>query len=605
MATRPRSRTGSKLTTMLVIGLIGCSSPEVKPGSRTTFENPARVSPQPTSTPRDLRTQLDGRDFPDGAIALTFDDGPDAHTLELAEYLEQQKISATFFVVNAWVDDLSADPGRGDGVFASGAAFVPVLGDIVELGQRIANHTLNHVLLVDKSASVVREQLFENQRAIDPYVTDELRLFRAPAGAWDSNAASAVATDLDLADLVGPIRWDVDRKDWEGSLYCHSSHPMTECEAQAPGGARRVKPSVIAARYLASIDDTHRGIVLMHGRVGHVGSRYALDVAHVLIPQLLARDYVFVAPVLHFSRSRLRFPAVPEDTRLFDPEDMTAIALGDVDGDGRADLCASAGALTVCALSEMHTTSDGLTVTTFGSARSPTLDAERGLHLADINGDHRADLCTQTARGLECANAAENGSFGAARIRTPEFADVSRLQFADLDGDAKADVCAFSDRAIWCARSDGQTFERARVWLSDSDPNFGSSFAIADFNGDGLADVCGRSSTGLSCAHSNGTAFGPLRSWSTDRDFAASGIHLLATDLNGDGRADVCDQRNDGVFCALSNGHGFLHSTPWSGVDPGLARDNLVQPQVADINGDGRGDLCFSTPDGIACEVAP
>jgi peptidoglycan/xylan/chitin deacetylase (PgdA/CDA1 family) len=591
---------------MIVVGIVGCSSPGAKlDAAPITTAKAATVPPDPRSEVRDLRVQLDGRDFPDGAIALTFDDGPDAHTLELAEYLQQEKISATFFVVNAWVDDLSADPGRGDGVFTSGAAFLPVLGDIAALGHRIANHTENHVLLSDKPASVVREQLLENQRAIDPFITDELRLFRVPGGAWDSSAASAVATDADLSDLVGPIRWDIDRKDWEGSLYCHSSRPSTECEAEAPGGARRVKPAVIAARYLASIDDAHHGIVLMHGRVGHVGSRYALDVAHALIPQLVARDYVFTAPVLHFSPSRLRFPAAPEDTQLFDPEDTTGIALGDVDGDGRADVCASAGARVVCALSEARASTDDLAVTTFGKARLVALDARRGLHLADINGDHRADLCTQTARGLECAISGENGAFGAAQPRTAEFADVTKIRFADLDGDLKADVCAFADRAIWCARSNGKSFERARVWLSDVDANFGSSFAIADFNGDGLADVCGRSSTGLMCAPSNGVAFSRARVWSVAGDFEASGADLLAADLNRDGRADMCDRRSSGVFCAFSNGHAFLHSTAWTGVEPGLARDSLVQPQIADINDDGRADLCFSTPDGIACEVAP
>ncbi|MEO8877566.1 MAG: polysaccharide deacetylase family protein, partial [Polyangiaceae bacterium] len=74
---------------------------------------------------RDLRSQLDGRGFPDRVIALTFDDGPDAHTLELAEYLSREKISATFFVVDAWIDDLSADPGKGSDVFASGVDSFP------------------------------------------------------------------------------------------------------------------------------------------------------------------------------------------------------------------------------------------------------------------------------------------------------------------------------------------------------------------------------------------------------------------------------------------------------------------------------------------------
>ncbi len=247
------------------------------------------------------RPQLDGRAFPNKVLAMTWDDGPDAGTLALAEYLHDQGVSATFFVVAEWIDGLSEEPGRGRGVFETGHEHIPILGDLVGLGHRIGNHTLNHVLLDAAPASRVVEQLRENQARIDPFVTGGIRLFRAPGGAWSAAASAAVDADPAISSLVGPVRWDVDGKDWEGSLYCRSSRPSVECERAAPGGELRVEPKVIAQRYLSRIEAAGHGIVLVHDRVGHVGSGYALAVAEALIPALVARGYVFAAPVLRFS----------------------------------------------------------------------------------------------------------------------------------------------------------------------------------------------------------------------------------------------------------------------------------------------------------------
>ena len=106
---------------------------------------PERSSPLPSeeSVPRDAtvgiatRPSLNGRDFPDKVIALTWDDGPDAGTVALAAYLHRQKISATFFVVSGWIDGLSSEPGAGKGVFETGHEYLPVLGELVNLGHRI------------------------------------------------------------------------------------------------------------------------------------------------------------------------------------------------------------------------------------------------------------------------------------------------------------------------------------------------------------------------------------------------------------------------------------------------------------------------------------
>ncbi|MEO7110926.1 MAG: FG-GAP-like repeat-containing protein [Polyangiaceae bacterium] len=590
--------------TVLVVAVASaCSSPTGAHETSIQAKSSA-IAIAPTTVaagrqPTDLRTQLDGRAFPDRVIALTFDDGPDAHTLDLAEYLSREKISATFFVVNAWIDDLSADPGKGDDVFASGVASFPVLQDLTALHHRIANHTENHVSLWGASSDVVRAQLHDEQRSIDPFIENELELFRVPGGAWNTASATSVATDPDLAQLVGPVRWDIDRKDWEGSLYCHSSRPALECEGAAPGGALRVKPRVVAARYLESIESAGHGIVLLHARVGHVGSRYANDVAEDLVPQLKSKGFVFAAPVLHFSAPRVRFPAALEDTAVFDPENARVIALGDLDADGRADLCASEDAHVVCASSESHASENGPPMTMFGHARVAAIDARGGLFLADVNGDRRADLCTRTARGISCALASVDGDFAGAASWSNEFADATSLHFGDIDGDGKSDVCAARANAIWCARSSGSGFERARPWHDGVDQTWLASFVIGDIDGNGPADLCGRSRTGISCALSNGTSFAATREWVQAGDFKDTHAALLLGDLNGDGRADLCEQSGVHTNCAFSTAISFLRSTTWS--ERGAADDRVF----GDVNGDGRADVCGATPDGIVCEVAP
>lgn len=318
----------------LALAALGCVGPHPSETDEHTAPDPPAVEsavPSTSRAPRAARPQLDGRAFPDKVLALTWDDGPDAHTLELARYLHDAHVAATFFVVGAWREGVSNEPGSGHGVFETGHEHLRILGDLVHLGHRLANHTKNHVILSDADAATVTAQLRDNQIAIDRWITNDLRLFRVPGGAWNAAASAAVDADPITRRLVGPIRWDIDGKDWEGSLYCHADHPALDCERAAPGRHLRVKPSVVARRYLSAIESAGRGIVLFHDRVGHVGSRYALDVAHLVIPALVAHGWVFAAPVLAFS------PLAPRAAHLDAPA-----GAADVDGDGRPDHCTAA-----------------------------------------------------------------------------------------------------------------------------------------------------------------------------------------------------------------------------------------------------------------------
>src|SRR5262249_42060522 len=154
----------------------------------------------------------------------------------------------------------SEEPGDGVGVFETGYEAIPVLEDLVRLGHGIGNHTLNHPIL---RASNVREQLVRNQEGIDQIAGPRFRMFRAPGGLWDSETGSAFDRAGLSRELAGPVRWDVDAKDWEGSRFCRSTRPEVECERAGPRGSLRVKPRVVAQRYLEAIESAGRGIVLL------------------------------------------------------------------------------------------------------------------------------------------------------------------------------------------------------------------------------------------------------------------------------------------------------------------------------------------------------
>ena len=616
----------------MLVGLASCTG--APPESTDPAPAPAPAAPAPTPAPAPPapapHPRVDGHAFPDKVIALTWDDGPDRNTLELAGYLKTHRISATFFVVSAWVEGLSEEPGNGQGVFESGYAYLPILGDLVGLGHRVANHTLNHVLLREGAgARMIDHELRANQQNIDPFLTNELRLFRAPGGGWGAFGQKIVDADPYLARMVGPVAWDVDRKDWEESLHCNGPRGAFECERGGPGGALRMKASVVAARYVASIESEGHGIVLLHDRVGHVGSTYGLDVAQAMIPQLEARGYVFSAPVLKFSTLLLREHEATGELSNAHRWDPLTVRIGDVNGDGREDVCGRAAAGVSCAIS-MQTApigDDRLPRTMFRAVRrgSTTPVPTGAIHLADINGDGQADVCIAALNGISCA--ASNVVGQLAEFRSWSRDDhAASFRFADVDGDGKADACSRTAQGITCARNVGRRFDGARTWLADmtdargwSTPKYASTVQLADVDGDGRADVCGRSPRGIVCALSTGKSFAKLDKWSQGADFGDDGAwdqnaayfgSMRFGDLNGDGRDDVCARGPEGVVCALSTGHAFTKTTVWIGAEAANAQgwqdaDLAATIQLGDVNGDGRADLCGRGREGIVCGLAP
>jgi len=296
------------------------------------------------------------------------------------------------------------------------------------------------------------------------------------------------------------------------------------------------------------------------------------------------------------------------------PETYAPTRSSDVDGDGKSDVCGRGIAGFWCQLSTGTTFSEKTAVAAEFNAASAS-----SLRMGDVDGDGKADVCGRSAAGFFCA--LSDGKSFSRIIEGPRWSDAAgwsapryatSLRLADVDGDGKLDVCALDSKGLTCARWTGGGFTptfAGPAWSDAAVDEVFSTLRMGDVNGDGKDDACLRTHEGVDCYLSNGTAFdqrieGPRLSdasgWSGTQ--YASTIRLA--DVNGDGKADLCARDSNGYFCHFSTGSGFggrLQAANWSNAAGFTDVANHRTIRVADIDGDGRADICANTDTGIEC----
>ena len=129
-------------------------------------------------------------------IALTFDDGPNAHTGEVLDALKEMHVKATFFIVG---DKAHRNP--------------EMLARIAREGHLLANHSATHAFLgssYDANPGKLLYQLRDVDDQIAPLMAKgDKAYFRAPYGAWKKAHAEILNSDPQLRRYVGPIYWDI------------------------------------------------------------------------------------------------------------------------------------------------------------------------------------------------------------------------------------------------------------------------------------------------------------------------------------------------------------------------------------------------------------
>jgi hypothetical protein len=163
-----------------------------------------------------------------------------------------------------------------------------------------------------------------------------------------------------------------------------------------------------------------------------------------------------------------------------------------------------------------------LKTSAFGEEGGWNSDDKFPRELADVNGDHMADIVGFGSRGVYVALASGGGAFGTPLLKTSAFGEeggwISQDRFprhlADVNGDGKIDIVGFGDAGVAVAFGNG-------------DASFQP--AVADLRGFGAGSSAG--------------------GWSSNDAFP----RVLA-DVNGDGASDIIGFGNAGVYEALSNG---------------------------------------------------
>jgi hypothetical protein len=278
-----------------------------------------------------------------------------------------------------------------------------------------------------------------------------------------------------------------------------------------------------------------------------------------------------------------------------------SVALADVNGDGKLDaIVANSNLGAAGSVGVLLGNGDG----SFQAQKTYATGAyPAAVVAADVNGDGKADLATANRDGSASVLLGNgNGSFqGQATFAAA--ASPNGIAVADVNGDAKHDLVVVnrdSDSVSVLLGNGNGSFQQQTTYAVGVSPR---SVAAADVNGDGNRDLVvanhgvniTASGIGVLLGNGNGTFQGQT-AISGDRPDAA-----VVADINGDGKPDVItnDMLAASIYSFLGNGNGsFQAQTTLAAVG-----SNPSAVAVADFNGDGKVDLVTSNSAGSSASV--
>lgn len=314
--------------------------------------------------------------------------------------------------------------------------------------------------------------------------------------------------------------------------------------------------------------------------------------------------------------------------------DQVPRLVADVNGDGMADIVgfSSNGAIVSLATGNGHFGTPSLNLANFGSNNAAggwTSEDSVPRLLGDVNGDGRADIVGFASGGVIVSLATGNGNFAAPINSTSTFGsnaaaggwtnqhEATRL-LGDVNGDGKADIVGFSSSGVLVSLATGNgNFAAATSELAA----FGSGVAaggwtdndqvprfLADVNGDYRADIVGFSSSGVlvSLATDNGHFAAPITALSGAFGYNNSAGGWTSenlsprqlADINGDGRADIVGFGSGGVLFALGQANGTfaaqvsdLGSFGSNNGAGGWSSEDTYPRLLGDVTGDYRADI--------------
>jgi hypothetical protein len=294
--------------------------------------------------------------------------------------------------------------------------------------------------------------------------------------------------------------------------------------------------------------------------------------------------------------------------------------IGDLDGDGRNDVATftnwTVNGSDVVVLYQGQS-GELTTFVSFNSFSDLGLDAVRDIAVGDLNGDGRADLAilgtpipVTTGNGPRLAVLYQDstGNFGLPVRYTVTNQSLSpglRMAIGDVNSDGRNDlVFSGSPVIVMLQGSDGRLgTDTASLFAVNAFTPMLGEVHIADMNGDGRNDIvfqAGNKSLGILRQTAPGVFAGTPDIYPVVTSYFNSFYTFKVGDVDGDGKPDVvvADPGNSGYLnIFLQNNGGTLDA-------PQLVRVNfnyVTGISIADIDKDGLNDLVCET--GVELQV--
>ena len=266
-----------------------------------------------------------------------------------------------------------------------------------------------------------------------------------------------------------------------------------------------------------------------------------------------------------------------------------AVAVGDLNGDGRMDVAVTA--------STSAQPANQRTLNVFLQAADGTLQPlvryslggawPRSVDIGDVNGDGRADVVIGNEFGAASAVQVllQNASGTLDPLVSYPTLNANHVKVGDFNGDGRMDVAGAGTGAVDVfLQTDTGTLALPVTYQV---PQGGSGLAAGDVNGDTRTNLVVNPGVSVLLQNADGTMAAPV-TYSLGTGIVPSAIAV--GDSNSDGRADVVasyggSRPNSFIARMLQNGQGTL-----SPAVSYVSWDNPGPMVVADVDADGRRD---------------
>jgi len=243
----------------------------------------------------------------------------------------------------------------------------------------------------------------------------------------------------------------------------------------------------------------------------------------------------------------------------------------------------------------------------FGTSSGWRLDKHPRL-MGDVDGDGQADIVGFGEQGVIVALSTGDG-FAEPEMWVDNYSysngwrvDKHPRFLADVNGDEKLDVVGFGNNGVFVSTSTGSKFRPPKLWVEDYTITSGWRVDrhprhLVDVTGDEVPDIVGFGDEGVYVSKSTGSKFSAPKLWledfGYDQGWRVDRTPRFVVRVDDDKKADIVGFGNDGVFVARAADNKFGKQKLWLedlGYDQGWRVDKHVR-LLGDVNGDGREDI--------------